>query len=62
LQDAVALVTRNPARAVGLTDRGEISLGKRADLIAVRMLGKLPQVERVWVRGRATLTAHYGRI
>ena len=25
----------NPSRAVGLTDRGEIAVGKRADLICV---------------------------
>jgi alpha-D-ribose 1-methylphosphonate 5-triphosphate diphosphatase len=57
LPEMVALVTRNPARAVGLGDRGEIAVGKRADLIAVRHLGGLPQVERVWVRGRAVFSA-----
>jgi alpha-D-ribose 1-methylphosphonate 5-triphosphate diphosphatase len=30
-----ALVSRNPARAAGLTDRGEITAGKRADLVLV---------------------------
>ena len=51
LHEAVALVTRNPARAVGLTDRGEIAVGKRADLVAVRTLGNLPQAARVWSAG-----------
>lgn len=51
LHEAVALVTRNPARAAGLFDRGEIATGKRADLIAVATVGDQPRVERVWVRG-----------
>ena len=38
LPQAVALVTRNPARCVGLPDRGEIAPGLRADLIRVRIL------------------------
>jgi alpha-D-ribose 1-methylphosphonate 5-triphosphate diphosphatase len=55
LHDAVALVTRNPARAAGLHDRGEIKVGKRADLIAVSSHGGMPRVERVWVKGVAAL-------
>jgi len=62
LHEAVALVSRNPARAVGLTDRGEISPGKRADLIAVKWLGGLPQVERVWVKGTPAFSAHFDHI
>ena len=58
LPSAIALVTRNPARAVGLIDRGEIATGNRADLIAVKYLGGLPQVERVWSGGRSVLTSH----
>jgi alpha-D-ribose 1-methylphosphonate 5-triphosphate diphosphatase len=59
LHEAVALVTRNPARAAGLADRGEIGPGKRADLIAVKWLGGLPQAERVWVRGVPAYSAHF---
>ena len=62
LADAIALVTRNPARAAGLTDRGEIAAGRRADLIAVKSLGGLPQAERVWVGGVPVLTAHFDHI
>lgn len=51
LHEAVALVTLNPARAVGLIDRGLIAPGKRADLLAVRHLGGLPQAARVWSGG-----------
>ena len=59
LADAIALVTRNPARAAGLTDRGEIAVGKRADLVAVKHLGGLPQADRVWVAGVAALSARF---
>jgi len=59
LPAAIALVTRNPARAAGLTDRGEIAVGKRADLIAVKHLGGLPQAERVWSGGKSALSAHF---
>ncbi len=59
---AVALVTRNPARAAGLTDRGEIAVGQRADLVAVRFMGGLPQAERVWSGGRAALSAHFDHV
>lgn len=56
LHEAVALVTCNPARAVGLNDRGVIAAGKRADLLAVRHLGGLPQVSRVWSEGLQVMT------
>lgn len=59
LAEAVALVTCNPARAAGLHDRGEIAVGKRADLIAVKTMGGLPQAERVWSSGKASLVAHF---
>jgi alpha-D-ribose 1-methylphosphonate 5-triphosphate diphosphatase len=42
-----------------LNDRGEIALGMRADLVAVKTLGGLPQAERVWVHGAPALTAHF---
>jgi alpha-D-ribose 1-methylphosphonate 5-triphosphate diphosphatase len=55
---ATRLVTANPARAAGLDDRGEIGVGLRADLLAVRQRGNLPQVEQVWVAGRPALRLH----
>jgi alpha-D-ribose 1-methylphosphonate 5-triphosphate diphosphatase len=36
LADGVRLISSNPARAVGLDDRGEIAIGKRADLVRVQ--------------------------
>lgn len=51
LPHAVRLASRNPARAVGLNDRGEIASDKRADLVRVRMLGDAPVVRAVWREG-----------
>ncbi|MBC7604767.1 MAG: alpha-D-ribose 1-methylphosphonate 5-triphosphate diphosphatase [Ramlibacter sp.] len=51
LPKAVATVTRNPARAIGLADRGELAPGLRADLIRVRMSGGMPIVRSAWHKG-----------
>jgi alpha-D-ribose 1-methylphosphonate 5-triphosphate diphosphatase len=52
LPASVASVTRVVAEAVGLTDRGEIAPGKRADLARVSLHGGLPVVRSVWVAGQ----------
>jgi alpha-D-ribose 1-methylphosphonate 5-triphosphate diphosphatase len=52
LAEAVCTVTRTPAAAVGLTDRGEIASGKRADLIRVHVAGNVPVVRSVWRAGQ----------
>ena len=52
LPAAVRTVTKTPAEAVGLLDRGEIAVGKRADLIRVHVAGDLPVVRSVWCEGR----------
>jgi alpha-D-ribose 1-methylphosphonate 5-triphosphate diphosphatase len=52
LPAAIALVSDAPARAAGLTDRGRIAEGLRADLVAVRMAGDQPVVQAVWREGR----------
>ncbi len=62
LHEAIALVTANPARAAGLADRGEIAAGRRADLVAVKWLGGLPQAERVWSGGKPALSAHFDHL
>jgi len=62
LCQAVAMVTVNPACAAGLSDRGEIAIGKRADLVAVKMLGSLPQAERVWVNGTSIVSAYFDHV
>ena len=51
LPQALATVSRNPAKAAGLLDRGEIALGKRADLVRVKLVGDLPVVRGVWREG-----------
>lgn len=51
LSTAIAMVSANPARAVGLVDRGEIVVGKRADLVRVRVIGGTPVVRSVWAGG-----------
>jgi alpha-D-ribose 1-methylphosphonate 5-triphosphate diphosphatase len=51
LAQAVKLVTRNPANALGLKDRGEIAEGKRADLVLARAHGDHYFVQNVWRQG-----------
>jgi alpha-D-ribose 1-methylphosphonate 5-triphosphate diphosphatase len=51
LAAAVRTVTKNPAGAVGLDDRGEIAPGKRADLIRVRVAHDVPMVRAAWNAG-----------
>jgi alpha-D-ribose 1-methylphosphonate 5-triphosphate diphosphatase len=51
LPEAVAMVTRNPARAVGLDDRGEIAAGLRADFVRVKQAKRTPIVREVWRQG-----------
>jgi alpha-D-ribose 1-methylphosphonate 5-triphosphate diphosphatase len=52
LPAAIRTVTKTPADAVGLGDRGEIAYGKRADLVRVRVAGDVPAVRSVWRDGR----------
>jgi alpha-D-ribose 1-methylphosphonate 5-triphosphate diphosphatase len=52
LPAAVRTVTKTPAEAVGLGDRGEIAPGKRADLIRVRLAHDVPAVRSTWSSGR----------
>lgn len=49
---AVATISVNPARSVGLTDRGEIALDRRADFCRVRLLNGAPSVIAVWRGGK----------
>ncbi|MFT6045730.1 MAG: alpha-D-ribose 1-methylphosphonate 5-triphosphate diphosphatase [Arenicella sp.] len=59
LPAAIRLVTANPAKAAGLKDRGEIAVGKRADLIAIATPGGLPQVATVWSNGKQVYSTWY---
>jgi len=51
LPEAVATVTATPAKAAGLSDRGDIVPGKRADIVRVRCPDALPVVHEVWRGG-----------
>lgn len=62
LPQAVQLVSRHPAQAAGLDDRGEIAIGKRADLVAVSHFGQLPQVADVWVHGAYVYRTQYDHV
>lgn len=59
LPQAAALVTRNPALACGLADRGSIAPGLRADLVAVAQVGAQPLISRTWSAGRLVFSTHY---
>ncbi|KMN29916.1 phosphonate metabolism protein PhnM [Chromobacterium sp. LK1] len=52
LSRAIATVSVNPARAVGLADRGAIAVGQRADLVQAREQDGIPLVRQVWNAGR----------
>lgn len=51
LPQAVGMATHQPARSVGLDDRGVIAAGKRADLARVRVQDGVPVVRTVWRQG-----------
>jgi alpha-D-ribose 1-methylphosphonate 5-triphosphate diphosphatase len=52
LPGAMRTVSKAPARAVGLEDRGEIAPGLRADFIRVSLFGNIPVVREVYCGGR----------
>ncbi|MEM8869102.1 MAG: alpha-D-ribose 1-methylphosphonate 5-triphosphate diphosphatase [Pseudomonadota bacterium] len=51
LSRGLAAVTRAPARAVGLSDRGILEGGARADLLRFRTVGGVPVTRGLWVQG-----------
>ncbi|WP_461426596.1 alpha-D-ribose 1-methylphosphonate 5-triphosphate diphosphatase [Gymnodinialimonas sp.] len=51
LARAMAMVTSAPARAAGLTDRGDLAVGQRADVIRFRVLDDVPMLRSVWSAG-----------
>ncbi len=51
LPAAIRTVTKRPAEAIGLGDRGEIAVGKRADLIRVHRTPAVAVVRSVWRAG-----------
>ncbi|GDX07287.1 alpha-D-ribose 1-methylphosphonate 5-triphosphate diphosphatase [Buttiauxella sp. A111] len=51
LPQAVALVTRNPAKALNLADRGILAEGKRADMVLAHLHNDHIHVGHVWRQG-----------
>jgi alpha-D-ribose 1-methylphosphonate 5-triphosphate diphosphatase len=56
LPQAVALVSRNPAKSIGLHDRGSLEVGLRSDFVQVRMINlpggrHQPIIRAVWRGG-----------
>lgn len=51
LPDAVRLVALNPAQAAGFNDRGELTIGKRADIVRIKTHNHIPYVKGVWREG-----------
>jgi alpha-D-ribose 1-methylphosphonate 5-triphosphate diphosphatase len=47
-----SLVTKNPASALNLQDRGEIAEGKRADLVLAHRKGEHIHIDHVWRQGK----------
>jgi alpha-D-ribose 1-methylphosphonate 5-triphosphate diphosphatase len=55
LSKAIQMVTKRPAEAAGFHDRGEIAIGKRADLVHLRIEDGIPIVLTVWRQGRRVI-------
>lgn len=51
LPRAMRTVTATPAKICGLSDRGEISIGRRGDMVRVKEVEGLPIVRVVWRSG-----------
>jgi len=52
LSRGLATVTARPAKAVGLIDRGELSVGQRADCIRFSIAAGTPMIQETWCAGR----------
>lgn len=52
LSDAINIVSRNPAYAIGLKDRGTLETGKRADCVRVTTKANVPVIRSVWREGK----------
>ncbi len=55
LPEAVQMVSKHPAEATGLNDRGEIAVGRKADLVQVARVEGIPVVRSVWREGKRVI-------
>ena len=51
LPEAIAMVSKTPADVLGLDDRGEITVGKKADLVRCSVVDNVPIIKGVWRDG-----------
>ncbi|MEL7211931.1 MAG: alpha-D-ribose 1-methylphosphonate 5-triphosphate diphosphatase [Pseudomonadota bacterium] len=51
LPRAIATITRNPAKAAHLEDRGVLQVGARGDVLRVRKIAQSPLLRGVWSQG-----------
>lgn len=58
LPDAIHMATRNPAQLLGLHDRGELSPGKRADLVWFEMKNGELLVRKTMVQGKVVFNSY----
>lgn len=52
LPRTIALVSSNIADMLGMTDRGELAPGKRADIVQVAVVDEIPVIKKVFRQGR----------
>ena len=55
LPTAIRTVSLNPAEVSGLRDRGEIAVGKRADLLHVGLHAGHPYIRQAWLSAQRVL-------
>jgi alpha-D-ribose 1-methylphosphonate 5-triphosphate diphosphatase len=55
LSAAIAMIADRPTRMAGLSDRGRLEAGLRADMVRVRLHGTLPIVRQVWRAGERVI-------
>ena len=53
LPEAINMITLNPAKATGLKEKGAILPGKAADIVVFKLRDKVPEVTRVFIKGRS---------
>lgn len=51
LHKGIQLIAQNPADAMGMTDRGRVEVGRRADLVLVEHVGAFPRVRATFRSG-----------
>lgn len=57
LADAIGMASTNPAKLYGLTDRGNLEPGKRADLILFEMSDNALLIKKTYVNGQLVYTS-----